>query len=116
MPYLLGTRGFARGAGAVVASWLTKAPRVFIDFGNMPSAKSVIAEYLRQTKWSQRKLALMAGISPAVLSRLNGKGERTTLGELAALKLERATMEAFRRNETHIPPLRAMDLHPSKAA
>jgi transcriptional regulator with XRE-family HTH domain len=80
----------------------------------MSNASGVIAEYLRQTGWSQQKLAKLAGVDRAVINRaVATHGDRAgRIGELAAMRIERATVAAFTRGETAVPPLRALDLYP----
>ena len=66
--------------------------------------------YLRQTGWTQQELAKRADIDRAVVNRAV-KGRRAgKIGELAAMKLERATLDAFQKGETNVAPLRAADL------
>jgi hypothetical protein len=82
----------------------------------MSRASVAIVEYLRQTGWKQRDLARRAEIDPAVVSRLV-KGQRAgKIGELVAIKLERATFAAFNAGETSVAPLRAVDLMSTEAA
>jgi plasmid maintenance system antidote protein VapI len=81
----------------------------------MSRASVAIVEYLRQTGWKQRDLARRAEIDPAVISRAV-KGRRAGIGELVAIKLERATVAAFTAGETSVPPLRALDLMSKEAA
>lgn len=75
-----------------------------------------IAAYLKATGWEKVELAKRARVSPSTITRLlhgrkeDGDVEPYRLGELAAMKIERATIEAFTTGATKVPPLRAIDL------
>lgn len=81
-----------------------------------------IAAYLRAAGWEKGELARRAGISPSTVTRLlhgrktSGGAEPYDIGELVALKLERATVQAWTLGQTTVPPLRAIDLVPGRAA
>lgn len=81
----------------------------------MATASELITAYLAATRWTKGELARRAGISASVVARLiNGRkangGVSFSVGELAALKIERATGEAYASGVTKIEPLRAVDL------
>lgn len=66
--------------------------------------------YLRSAGVRAGQLATWAGLSRAVLSRhLNGV---RPMGELAAIKVEQAMRDAFRRGDVAIPPLTREQLCP----
>lgn len=81
-----------------------------------------IRRYLNDSGWSKTELARRAAISASTVTRLlHGRkdregGEPYEIGELVAMKLERATLDAFTRGDTKAAPLRAMDLVTRRAA
>lgn len=85
-------------------------------------ASDRIRVWLTESGWSPADLAKRARISPSTMTRLmHGRSEGGAvrsyeLGELVALKLERATVDAWTRGEVIVLPLRAIDLVPGKAA
>lgn len=80
-----------------------------------------IQRYLAEVGWSKTDLARRAKISGSTVTRLlHGRKDRDgaepyELGELVAMKIERATLDAFTRGETSVAPLRAIDLCQSPA-
>jgi transcriptional regulator with XRE-family HTH domain len=81
-----------------------------------------IESYLAASGWTKAELAKRANVSPSTITRLlhgrkdRGASESYELGELVAMKLERATLDAFTRGEVKAAPLRAMDLLADEAA
>lgn len=71
--------------------------------------------------WTAADLARRADISPSTVTRIlrgRAEGEPYGLGELVALKIERATFAAWSRGEVprSLVPLRAVDLRSANAA
>lgn len=79
-----------------------------------------VAGYLKATGWGSGELARRARVSPSTITRLlHGRktadgAEEYSLGELVALKIERATIEAHALRHTDVEPLRAVELLPSR--
>ncbi len=75
-----------------------------------------IDTFLRQAGWTKSELAERADISLSTVTRLlHGRKTRDgvedyELGELVALKIERATVAAWTRGEVKTAPIRAIDL------
>jgi hypothetical protein len=63
-----------------------------------------IRHYLIATGWSARHLAARARLHESALSHV--LAGRRCVGELAAIKLERASRSAYDAGETSVPPLR----------
>ena len=86
------------------------------------NATERIRHWLTESGWTKAELALRAGISPSTITRLlRGRSDRGEvreyeLGELVALKLERATVQAWSLGHVRVAPLRALDLLPERSA
>lgn len=81
----------------------------------MQTPADLIQSYLAASGWTKSELARRADVSPSAIARLihgrKAKGATTfAVGELVALKIERATLAAFERGETNATPIRAADL------
>ena len=80
------------------------------------NATERISHWLTESGWTKAELAQRAGISPSTMTRLlRGRSDRGEvrdyeLGELVAMKLERATVQAWSLGQTSARPLRAIDL------
>ena len=87
----------------------------------MQTPSELITAYLAASGWTGAELARRADLSHSAITRLL-RGRKTresvtfSVGELVALKIERATVDAFTRRETNATPLRAADLIASAKA
>jgi len=82
-------------------------------------SKNLVAAYLAATGWTGAELAKRSDLSQSIITRIvhgRSPGEPYVIGELAALKLERATLTAFETGQTNVPPLRARDLRAKREA
>lgn len=81
----------------------------------MRTSSEIITAYLTAAGWTGAELARRARLDQSAITRLiRGRkrdGETSfDVGELVALKIERATIAAYESGDTNAAPLRATDL------
>jgi transcriptional regulator with XRE-family HTH domain len=79
----------------------------------MPTPRELLAEYIASASLTMSEFSRLVGLAPSTISKFLS-GERP-LGELASLKIEQGTRDAYVTRRVKIPPLDRASLRPRRS-